>query len=378
MNILVAGDFCPQHRVAKLFDEGKFADVLGEVKPIVEQADYAIVNFECPVTNGEQHPIEKCGPNHTCSVAGVKAAKWVGFNAVTLANNHFRDFGDDGIKLTLNACKENGLDVVGGGMNLDSASQILFKKLNGNTLAIINVCEHEFSIADENHAGSNPLNPIKQYYDIKEARQHADIVLVIVHGGIEYCQYPSLRMKETYRFFVDAGADAVVNHHQHCYSGYEIYKGKPIFYGLGNFCFDKPIRMRDVWYEGYMVCIDFTDLSCISIKTLPYRQCDSDAKVIMNDEYQTKKFERQLAKINNIIADDMRLAEEMEKHTSSKELDYKFMFSPWSRRYTIAAYNRGILPNVTSRKKLLLFLNYLVCDSHRENLIRILRKILLN
>jgi poly-gamma-glutamate synthesis protein (capsule biosynthesis protein) len=45
-------------------------------------------------------------------------------------------------------------------------------------------------------------------------------------------------MVETYRFFIEAGADAVVNHHQHCICGYEVYKGKPIFYGLGNFCFD--------------------------------------------------------------------------------------------------------------------------------------------
>lgn len=43
-------------------------------------------------------------------------------------------------------------------------------------------------------------------------------------------------MQEIYRFFVDIGADAVINHHQHCYSGYEVYKEKPIFYGLGNFC----------------------------------------------------------------------------------------------------------------------------------------------
>ena len=42
-------------------------------------------------------------------------------------------------------------------------------------------------------------------------------------------------MKETYRFFVDCGADAVINHHQHCYSGYEYYKDKFICYGLGNF-----------------------------------------------------------------------------------------------------------------------------------------------
>ncbi len=61
MKVLVAGDFCPQNRVAALFDKGNYASVLGEVKPIIEQADYSIVNFECPVTKGSEKPIEKQG-----------------------------------------------------------------------------------------------------------------------------------------------------------------------------------------------------------------------------------------------------------------------------------------------------------------------------
>ena len=51
---------------------------------------------------------------------------------------------------------------------------------------------------------------------VEEAKKKADFVLVIVHGGSEHFQLPTPRMQATYRFFVDAGADAVVNHHQHC------------------------------------------------------------------------------------------------------------------------------------------------------------------
>jgi poly-gamma-glutamate synthesis protein (capsule biosynthesis protein) len=121
---------------------------------------------------------------------------------------------------------------VGGGTNLQEASKILYKKIDEKVLALINCCENEFSIATEVTAGSNPLNPIQQYYAIQEAKSKADYVLVIVHGGHELWQLPSPRMQETYRFFIDAGADAVVNHHQHCYSGYEIYKKKPYILNL--------------------------------------------------------------------------------------------------------------------------------------------------
>lgn len=229
MNIIVAGDFCPQHRVAELFGEGFWGSVLGEVKPVIDQADYAIANFECPVCNGKERPIIKCGPNLQCSEKGLEAVKWAGFDCVTLANNHFLGYGKEGVEHTLEVCEKYGVDTVGGGMNLHEASKILYKEIEDKTLAIINCCEHEFSIATEETAGSNPLNPIQQYYDIKEARAKADYVLVIVHGGHEHFQLPSLRMQETYRFFVDAGADAdaVVNHHQHCYSGYEVYMVNP-------------------------------------------------------------------------------------------------------------------------------------------------------
>lgn len=49
----------------------------------------------------------------------------------------------------------------------------------------------------------------------------------------------------------------MVNHHQHCFSGYEIYNNKYIFYGLGNFCFDNPVKRNSIWNEGYMLSLNF-------------------------------------------------------------------------------------------------------------------------
>ena len=74
--------------------------------------------------------------------------------------------------------------------------------------------------------------------DIQIAKEDNDLVIVIVHGGREHYQLPTPKQRERFRFYADAGADFVVGHHTHCYSGYEIYKGKPIFYSLGNFIFD--------------------------------------------------------------------------------------------------------------------------------------------
>ena len=253
MKILIAGDYCPQERVSKLIGEGRDISILNEIKPYLEDSDYSIVNFECAVADETYTPIPKFGPNLKCSPHAVKALKDVGFDCVTLANNHFRDFGDEGVLSSLNCFKENDLDYVGGGEDLVAAETILYKQFTDGTLAIINVCENEFSIASSSRAGSAPIDTVKVYHRILEARKTADYVLVIVHGGHEHYQLPSPRMKELYRFFIEVGADAVVNHHQHCYSGYEYYCEKPIIYGSGNFLFDHPKRRNSTWNEGYLV-----------------------------------------------------------------------------------------------------------------------------
>lgn len=364
MKILVAGDFCPQHRVAELFEKGSFSHVLGDVKETIESADYSIVNFECPITKGGEKPIEKIGPNLQCGESGMQAVKWAGFDCVTLANNHFLDYGEEGVKNTLETCKKYDIDTVGGGVNLQEASRILYKEINGQTLAIINCCEHEFSIATEDTAGSNPLNPIQQYYAIKEAKSNADYVLVIVHGGHEMWQLPSPRMQETYRFFVDAGADAVVNHHQHCYSGYEIYKKKPIFYGIGNFCFDEKGCERGSWNEGYIVSLDFG--KGVNFRIQPFNQCSNKARVQLLPE---SAFATRINSINNTITNLEQLTIETNRYYQNTSKLYSNIFEPIFNRFYLGAKRRGWLPSFISIKRRVIALDYISCESHCDKLL---------
>lgn len=366
--ILIAGDFCPQFRVSRLFEQHDYASVLGSVKPIIEKADYSIVNFECPVCYGGEKPIIKCGPNLQCSGTGIEALKWAGFNCVTLANNHFLDYGKDGVKNTINTCREYGVDYVGGNMSIQEASQILYKDISGKVLAIINCCEHEFSIATEKTAGSNPLNPIRQYYAIKDAKKNADYVIVIVHGGNEYYQLPSPRMQDTYRFFIDAGADAVVNHHQHCYSGYEVYNGKPIFYGLGNFCFDWKGKSNCSWNEGYMVSIEFGVQTEFEIH--PYFQCNATPQVTLSKDY---RFYEIIYELNKIISDKEKLRRSYEGYIKENS-GLQAVFSPYTNRVLSLLCSHKILPSFVTHKKKRLMLAYIQCESHLPKVIHFLKK----
>ena len=372
VKILIAGDFVPKDRVLKLIEEEKYSDIFSDILPYTDQCDYSILNLESPVVESSTAtPIEKCGPHLKCTSKAIKAMKYAGFNMATLANNHFYDYGEEGVRDTLDACYREGVDIVGGGMNINEASRVFYKEINDVKFAFINCCEHEFSIASDLSAGSNPLDPIKQYYAIIEAKAKADKIIVIVHGGHEHYQLPSPRMQATYRFFVDLGADVVINHHQHCYSGYEVYKDKPIFYGLGNFCFDRETKRNSPWNQGYMVILNIS--SDISFDVLPYYQGNEIPGISLCSESDILIFNKTINNLNSIISNVTKLTAEHELYMSSTSVGYISTLEPYTNRYVKYLYSRRLLPSFISDTKRLSLLNFIICESHRERLLNSLR-----
>jgi len=364
MKILVAGDFCPQYRVAELFERKDFASVLKEVKGVIEQYDYPIVNFECPVRLGGEKPnLDRL--SLFCSENGMEAAAYAGFKCLTLANNHFRDWGGGGVVSTLSTCEKLKLDHVGGGADLKKASETLYKEIGGKVLAIINCCEHEFSLATTSRGGSNPLDLVAQFNAIQEAKSQADFTIVIVHGGHEHYQLPSPRMVESYRFFVDAGADAVVNHHQHCVSGYEIYKDRPIFYGIGNFCFDMKTPPTKMWHTGYMVGLEFLG-GKVNFEIHPYTQCEEKATISLINKNVLRA---ELDSLNAVIGNAARLREEADKYYEQSMNDVRKVINPLLNvRYISRLYRKGLIPDIITKRWLMYLCNYTMCESHRDKM----------
>ena len=366
MKILIVGDFCPRGRVSKLIEKDKGVELFApDVLQKIKESNYAIVNFECAVADANSKPISKCGPNLRCSAKAVKVLKEAGFHCATLANNHFRDFGDEGVAMSIKAFNENGLEYCGGGLNIEEAEKVFYKRLDDGILAVINVCENEFSIATSTRAGSAPLETVRVFHKIKEARQKSDYVLVIIHGGHEHYQLPSPRMKELYRFLIEVGADAVVNHHQHCYSGYEFFNGKPIVYGLGNFLFDHPKQRKSIWNEGYMAILEFSQ-SSVKLEQIPYIQCDDEANVRLMNEMEHKRFDDNIEQFNVIISDKNKLEQEMRVFVESRKRSVLGVFTPYMNEYVRAAASRHWLPYCLPKSKVLAMINYISCEAQRD------------
>lgn len=365
MNILIAGDFCPNDRVARLIDAGDRPIISERISDLIKGMDYSIVNLECPVADKECHPILKKGPNLSCKNTAITHIVESGFRCVTLANNHFRDYGDRGCVLTLNEIKNHRLDSLGGGKDIQSAQKVLYKRIGNKTLAFVNFCESEFSIATTRRAGSAAVDAIDNYRQINEARQNADFVIVIVHGGHEFFQLPSLRMKKYYRWLIDIGADVVVNHHQHCFSGFEKYNGKYIFYGLGNFCFDWPNRRDSIWNYGYMVELIIND--DITYKLHSYSQCNEQPCVNMMSDEEEIKFNKDIETLNSIIKDEELFEAKLNEFYDTSLKDCEVMMGNQSDNKLVRYIKRKhLFPSKLSDEKVVILYDYIFCDSHRE------------
>lgn len=363
MKLLVAGDFVPVGRFEKCLYDNSFD--FSHISSLTKSADYSLLNFEAPIVEGSIKGIKKNGPNLKVSKSSVLAVKQMGFNAVTLANNHFRDFGQTGVETTIAEMTRNEVEYVGGGANLVEAQRILFKKFEDGIVAIVNICENEFSIATETRGGSMPLDIPNNYEQIIEAKQKADYVVLIVHGGHEGYQLPSPRMKKLYRLFVNLGADAVINHHQHCFSGYEIYRGKPIIYGLGNFIFDWSGKRKSIWNIGYLVSICF-DETKIDFELIPYRQCDDKVGAFFLEGDEKLAFEKDVVFLNSIINDDLKLKDSFDKFIKQKKGGVLSTLSPFSNRYLMALVSHGLIPSFICKKKAAMLYNYINCEAHRD------------
>ncbi|MBR2024706.1 MAG: CapA family protein, partial [Clostridia bacterium] len=141
-------------------------------------------------------------------------------------------------------------------------------------IAVIAVCEHEYTYALENREGAREYDPYDTNDDIVEAKKNADYVFVIYHGGKEECRYPSPRLLKACRSMVKHGADVVLCQHSHCIGCYEKYGNGHILYGQGNFHFVcKNFETKEdggyMWNTGLIAKIDIdTELKIEFIPTV--------------------------------------------------------------------------------------------------------------
>lgn len=260
MKLIICGDVSVKEDCWNLFDTCQHNKLFNDIIPEFEKADRVIVNLECAVTD-KNTPIKKIGPNLNAPINTVKTLKNAGVTDCILANNHIFDFGIKGVVDTVEQLQKHGINYTGYGKNYQDARKNLIITDGEIKIAIISVCEHEYSYALENREGARAYDPYDTNDDIVEAKKIADYVFVIYHGGKEDCRYPSPRLLKACRSMVKHGADLVLCQHSHAIGCYEKYENGHILYGQGNFHFvckdyEDPNDNGYMWNTGLMVKLD--------------------------------------------------------------------------------------------------------------------------
>ncbi|MCY7768968.1 CapA family protein [Bacillus haynesii] len=243
------GDIMMGRNVEKVTNMHGSESVFKNVKPYFNVSDFITGNFENPVTNVKNYQEAEKNIHLQTNQESVETLKKLNFSVLNFANNHAMDYGEDGLKDTLNKFSNEDLELVGAGNNLEDAKQhVSYQDVNGvkiATLGFTDVYTKNFT-AKKNRGGVLPLSPKIFIPMIAEASKKADLVLVHVHWGQEYDNEPNDRQKDLAKAIADAGADVIIGAHPHVLEPIEVYNGTVIFYSLGNFVFDQGwSRTRD-------------------------------------------------------------------------------------------------------------------------------------
>jgi poly-gamma-glutamate synthesis protein (capsule biosynthesis protein) len=196
-----------------------------------------IANLENNIATPGTGTKQAKGYNFIVPPEKIKFLVDAGIKVVSLANNHTMDYGPAALIDQMKHLKEYGVQYFGAGENLAAAFTPTFIDAAGVKIAFIgaNATENNVTIPRGNNAGSAYFNAALLADEITKAKQGADLVVAFTHWGLENSTVIQQFEKTWAKFFIDHGVDLVVGAGPHVRQGAEVYKGKYIFYSLGNF-----------------------------------------------------------------------------------------------------------------------------------------------
>ncbi len=241
ISLVAVGDIMPSGRVAEKMRQYGIDYPFLHVSDFLKSGDLTFANLESPITSGRRIKTGEMTFRSDPAVAAVLHR--VGVSIVSLANNHTPNFGARGLLDTFKYLKENNIQYVGAGKDAEEAAAPAYVTVKEKTFAFLayndtDVVPLSYE-AGENHPGTAFMRLKKMEQAVKAAKTKADFVIVSMHAGTEYRAKPNASQVAFAHRAIEAGAELVIGHHPHVVQTMEQYRGKYIFYSLGNFVFDQ-------------------------------------------------------------------------------------------------------------------------------------------
>ncbi|MEO8462585.1 MAG: CapA family protein [Chloroflexota bacterium] len=252
----------------------------GVVRSLVQGADLAIFNFENPAPDA--FTWHSKGTVFSADPALIEGLANAGVDWVSLANNHIRDAGAKGILQTMTSLDKWSIAHSGAGADITAARKPALLTAGGQTVAMLGYDTIAGSYwATPSRVGSAPMTVANLREDVAASRAAgADIVIVFPHWGTEYDATPFAGQRALGEAAIDAGADMVIGNHAHWAAAMEVYRGKPIWYALGNFVFDQ--TWSEPTMEGITLELTFDGARLVQIRMRPHLILDKSQPNFMD------------------------------------------------------------------------------------------------
>jgi Bacterial capsule synthesis protein PGA_cap len=269
----------------------------GAMRHLISSADIAIANFENPAP--DQFRYHTSGTVFSADPRLIAGLANVGIDWVGLANNHIRDAGANGILQTIANLKEHGIASSGAGKDIAAARMPTILDAGGTKVAFLayDTIARGYT-AGPDRAGSARMSAGVVKSDVAKARKAgAQVVIVFPHWGTEYDPTPFQGQQALARAALDAGADMVIGNHAHWAGAMEVYKGRPIWYALGNFVFDQ--TWSEPTMEGITLELTFRGPTLVQARMRPHIILDKaqpnfldpagDGRVVMGQVFDASR-----------------------------------------------------------------------------------------
>jgi len=230
IRVLFAGDFMFDRYIRQIARQSGNDYILSDLKGFLLDKDLVVVNLEGPITDYDSASIgSKVGSKEnfifTFDSNIAKTLYDHNIRLVNIGNNHILNFGVEGLEMTKKYLAQSGVDYFG--IVNKTERRYVVKNVGGVKIGFVNY----------NHFFPDCFEITRE--DINYAGRESDIVVLYTHWGQEYIKEVSQDIVNKAHEFIDMGVDLIIGSHPHVVKQKEIYKGRAIYYSLGNFVMDQ-------------------------------------------------------------------------------------------------------------------------------------------
>jgi len=276
----------------------------GDTLTVFREVAWRFCNLECVLA-------DSCDPASLPSKAfhfrsdakNVAVLQAAGIDAVSLANNHTLDFGQEALAATLDALDRAGISHSGAGKDIGAASSAAVCQVEGLKVAVISFTDNEpdWEAGLAQHGifylpiSADDPRTERLLQIIRTTKAEADLVFLSAHWGPNWGHSPPKSHIPFGRLLINAGADLVIGHSPHIFQGIEFYRERPIIYSAGDFIDDYAVDPEERNDESFIFVFETDGEGIRSLKIYPTLIRDCQARLATGND--ARKLASKMAKL---------------------------------------------------------------------------------